>query len=140
MDRGATPFPIASDITDLALRYHPGSDISFLEPCVGTGIFFSAFLHDAADHAGQLRIQSAHGVEYDEQFAALAHDLWAPDALAVNNLNFLCLTAAHLPTATLVMFRSPTNRNHLLRSELDVQVANGTDAGSGMSPTGLSDL
>src|SRR5699024_11709401 len=81
MDRGVTPFPIASDITDLALRYHPGSDISFLEPCVGTGIFFSAFLHDAADHAGQLRIQSAHGVEYDEQFAALAHDLWAPAGL-----------------------------------------------------------
>src|SRR5699024_2097088 len=98
-DRGATPFPIASDITDLALRYHPGSDISFLEPCIGTGIFFSASLHDAADHAGQLRIQSAHGVEHDEQFAALAHDLWAPAGLAINNLDFLCLTEAHLPKA-----------------------------------------
>lgn len=140
MDRGATPFPIASDITDLALRYHPGSDISFLEPCVGTGIFFSAFLHDAADHAGQLRIQSAHGVEYDEQFAALAHDLWAPAGLAVNNLDFLCLTEAHLPKATLVMSRAPTTRHHLLTSEQKVQAANAAEAATGMRPTGLADL
>ena len=42
---GATPFPLASDLTGLALSYHPGSQIQFLEPCLGTGIFFSTLLH-----------------------------------------------------------------------------------------------
>src|SRR5690554_6867512 len=101
-EQGATPFPEASEITGLALRYHPGSNIEFLEPCVGTGIFFSALLHHVADRNGSLTIHSAHGVERDGQFATLAHDLWAPAGLDVHTLDFLKLTTDDLPRASMV--------------------------------------
>lgn len=137
--QGATPFDIASDIAGLALRYHPGREISFLDPCVGSGIFFSALLHDAPDHDGGLEIRAAHGAEPDEQFAALAHDLWAPAGLTVHDLNFLRLSAADLPKATLVLSRPPTTAHHRLTSDQKVLAADCAEEATGIRPTGLAD-
>ena len=136
---GATPFDIASDIAGLALRYHPGRDISFLEPCIGSGTFFSALLHGAPDHDGGLEIRAAHGVEADEQFAALAHDLWAPAGLAVHDLNFMRLSATDLPKATLVLSRPPTTAHHRMTSEQKVLAADRAEEATGIRPTGLAD-
>lgn len=137
--QGATPLEIASDIAGLALRYHPGRDISFLEPCIGSGIFFSALLHDAPDHDGGLEIRAAHGVEPDEQFAALAHDLWAPAGLTVHDLDFMNLSAADLPKATLVLSRPPTTPHHRLTSEQKIMAADSAEEATGIRPTGLAD-
>src|SRR5699024_1051884 len=138
--QGATPFELATDVAGLALRYHPGFEVNFLEPCIGTGIFFSALLHGATDHHGDLEIRAAHGVEPDEQFAALAHDLWAPAGLTVHDLNFMRLTEADLPKATLVLSRPPTTPHHYLTSDQKVLAANAAEDATGIRPTGLADL
>lgn len=137
--QSATPFEIACDIADLALRYHPGHDINFLEPYIGSGTFFSALLHDVADRNGSHEIQAAHGVESDPQFAALAHDLWAPAGLSVHDVDFMRLSAADLPEATLVMSRPPTTPHHQLTSEQKVQAADCAQEATGIRPTGLAD-
>ena len=139
-EQGATPFPAASDITGLALRYQPGPDISFLEPCAGTGIFFSALLHHVADHNGELTLRSAHAVERDQQFAALAHDLWAPAGLDVHSRDFLELTEADLPRATMVLSRPPATFHHQLSSNAKIRAANAAETSSGIRPTGVADL
>lgn len=138
--QGATPFQLASDIAGLALRYHPGRDVHFLEPCIGTGIFFSALLHDATGHDGTLNIRAAHGVEPDQQFAALAHDLWAPAGLTVHDIDFMRLSETDLPKATLVMSRPPATAHHHLTSEQKVLAADRAEEATGIRPTGLADL
>ncbi|HEY4557938.1 MAG TPA: hypothetical protein VIG82_07085 [Enteractinococcus sp.] len=138
--QSATPFSIASDITGLALRYHPGTQIRFLEPCLGTGIFFSAFLHEADNRSGQLQIRSAHGVEHEEQFAALAHDLWAPAGLTVHELDFMALSEADLPKATMVLSRPPATQHHRLSSDDKIRAADAAEAATQLRPTGLTDL
>lgn len=138
--QGATPFELATDIAGLALRYHPGCEVNFLEPCIGTGIFFSALLHGATDHHGDFEIRTAHGVEPDEQFATLAHDLWAPAGLTVHDFDFMRLTEADLPKATLVLSRPPTTPHHRLSSEQKVLAADAAEAATGIRPTGLADL
>ncbi|GAA4105518.1 hypothetical protein [Enteractinococcus coprophilus] len=139
-EQGATPFPEASDITGLALRYHPGSEIDFLEPCVGTGIFFSALLHHVADRHGTLNIHTAHGVERDDQFAALAHDLWAPAGLEVLLRDFLRLSSSDLPQASMVLSRPPATFHHRLSSDAKVRAADAAETSSGIRPTGMADL
>ncbi|HJF15854.1 MAG TPA: hypothetical protein K8V32_13875, partial [Enteractinococcus helveticum] len=139
-EQGATPFPEASEITGLALRYHPGPAINFLEPCVGTGIFFSALLHHVADGQGALNIHAAHGVERDDQFAALAHDLWKPAGLEVHLQDFLRLSAPELPQATMVLSRPPATFHHQLSSDAKVRAADAAEASSGIRPTGIADL
>lgn len=138
--QGATPFAIASDIAGLALRYHPGSEVRFLEPCIGSGIFFSALLHDADEQDGAIEIQQAHGVEDDKQFAALAHDLWAPAGLTVHDMDFMHLGPDDLPKASLVMSRPPATPHHHLTSDEKIASADAAEAATGIRPTGLADL
>ena len=137
---GATPFPIASDITGLALRHHPGSQVRFLEPCLGTGIFFSTLLHEADNRGDSLKIVAAHGVEREEQFAVLAHDLWAPAGLTVHELDFLTLGSADAPKATMVLSRPPVTQHHRLSSAVKIRAADAAEAATGIRPTGLTDL
>ena len=139
-EQGATPFPEASEITGLALRYHQGPGINFLEPCVGTGIFFSALLHHVADRQGALAIHTAHGVERDDQFAALAHDLWAPAGLEVHLRDFLGASKDDLPQASMVLSRPPATFHHRLSSDAKVRAADAAEASSGIRPTGIADL
>lgn len=137
---GATPFPLARDLTGLALSYHPGSQVQFLEPCLGTGIFFSTLLHEAEHRTGELKIQSAHGIEREDQFAALAHDLWAPAGLTVHQLDFMMLDESHLPKATMVVSRPPVTQHHRLSSASKIRAADAAEAATGIRPTGLTDL
>lgn len=139
-EHGATPFPEASDITGVALRYHAPATIDFFEPCVGTGIFYSSLLHHVADRAGALTIQSAHGVERDEQFAAMAQDLWAPAGLDVHTVDFMRLTTGALPKATMVLSRPPATQHHQLTSDAKIRCADAAERSSGIRPTGVADL
>lgn len=137
---GATPFDLASDLTGLALKYHPGSQIQFLEPCLGTGIFFSTLLHEAEQRVHDIIIQSAHGIEREAQFAALAHDLWAPAGLTVQHLDFMTLDQHHVPKATMVVSRPPVTQHHQLSSASKIRAADAAEAATGIRPTGLTDL
>lgn len=137
---GATPFALATEIVGLALQHHPGHQVRFLEPSIGTGIFFSALLHDVTDRDGGLEICEAHGVEPDTQFAALAHDLWAPAGLTVHDLDFMRLAQPDLPQATLVLSRPPDTAHHRMTSEQKVLAADRAEEATGIRPTGLADL
>jgi hypothetical protein len=69
----STPFPLAVEIIDLTRNHLTADTISFLEPAVGTGVFFSA-LKDSATHP----IETAVGVEIDAEYAKIARDMWQP--------------------------------------------------------------
>lgn len=69
----ATPFALARSIVGNAIAHLDSSDpIRFLEPSMGTGVFFSALSSVAEDSA----IDQCVGVEIDSEFAATSQSLW----------------------------------------------------------------
>lgn len=61
----STPFPVACQIVARALKaLPPESSIAFLEPALGTGVFFSALLRNTRP----ARISSATGCEIDPAY------------------------------------------------------------------------
>jgi predicted RNA methylase len=66
----ATPDPLAVEIVRLVLQLWPGGKaVEFLEPCVGTGSFFSAMKTVFS------KVSRAVGIEKDPEFAAVAKEL-----------------------------------------------------------------
>lgn len=72
----ATPFPLAEEIVKLVKQLWPeGRAIEFLEPCIGTGSFYSAM------RTVFPTISRAVGIEKDPAFAAAAQNSGATRAL-----------------------------------------------------------
>src|SRR5699024_3784341 len=127
-------------ITRLALQYHPDHAVDLLDPCIGTGHFFSALLQHIAADSNRYQLRSAHGGEHDERFATMAHDLWAPAGLHVHDANFMALTTQDLPQATLVLSHPLSTQHHELTSEQKIQAANTAEHSTGIRPTGVADF
>ena len=77
----ATPPALALDIARYAwnkVRHRKGG-FRFLDPAIGTGAFFGAFLQAFP----KARIEAATGIELDERFAETARAIWQPMGLRV---------------------------------------------------------
>lgn len=82
----ATPPILAEQLLEATKRYLPSTeDVSFLDPALGTGAFYSAAL--ASFGAGRLRC--ATGFEIDRSFHEAAVALWRCHGLEVRNEDFL---------------------------------------------------
>lgn len=69
----STPFTLAQEIITYSLNLLSENKISFLEPCIGSGAFYSALLSTInSDHC----IQTATGVEIDPTYYDCAVKLW----------------------------------------------------------------
>jgi predicted RNA methylase len=83
----ATPPSLALEIAEYARRLWQGSSekVRFLEPCVGTGAFYSALLQTfSAD-----QIACAAGYESDPGHATVARSLWRRAGLEIEQADFL---------------------------------------------------
>ena len=79
-----TPSDLASEITQYILSFlEDDSEISFLEPALGAGSFYSALLQSTNNH-----IKKAIGIEKDEELSKYASNLWKKDILKVINKDF----------------------------------------------------
>jgi adenine-specific DNA-methyltransferase len=112
----ATPPSLAGEILRLAAQYvTPGQLIRFLDPGVGTGVFFSALL----DTLGPKRVQEAVGFEVDERIAALSNELWGDFGLRVRCEDFTRATepATASEKFNLIVCNPPYVRHHHLDEE-----------------------
>lgn len=74
----STPPILAHDILRNALKIMPtGEKIRFLDPAIGTGVFFSALNHLSLPTC----IESATGYEIDEHYGKPAFDMWSDSIL-----------------------------------------------------------
>ena len=104
----ATPSGLADEIVKAVLSLFPeDKQLRFLEPSVGSGSFFSALMK----HRQNLPLASAVGIEIDERFASLAHDLWAEAGLEVLHEDFL-ETEPIAGKANLLIANPPYVRHH----------------------------
>ncbi|WP_089728836.1 Eco57I restriction-modification methylase domain-containing protein [Candidatus Thiosymbion oneisti] len=134
----STPFDLARDIVKHSLHFHGNRDICFLEPALGTGVFFGA-IEAGADKE---RIKQASGIELDAGYSSIASELWPDAPFRVINQNFLDFTK--LPenrgTFSLLCTDPPYVRHHHIPSAVKSVLQGRVRSELGLNPSGLSGL
>jgi hypothetical protein len=133
----ATPSVLASDIAQYALSLHDqDQDITFLEPSLGTGSFYSALRRNQAKN----HLSRAVGVENDPRFVAIARKLWTDSGLEVIQGDF---TADSMPAeyrATLLLANPPYVRHHHMDTGDKTRLGARVLKDLGLKASGLSGL
>jgi len=135
----STPFALAADIVKDAVRRHPEkTPLAFLEPAVGTGVFFSAL----SSTVPAKRIQQATGIEIDKDYADVATDLWPEPPFEVLLGDFIDHASAskHEAAFNLLCTNPPYVRHHHLDSTLKRSLKSSVEASLGINVSGLSGL
>ena len=135
----STPFPVACQIVARALKALPSdSSIVFLEPALGTGVFYSALLRNA----GQARISSAIGCEIDPAYGNTAKALWKSYGLNVLDCDFVKFASdpGNFGNFSLLCTNPPYVRHHHLPPEQKVLLQSLVMQRLGMQASGLSGL
>jgi predicted RNA methylase len=112
----ATPNDLAFDILQCTKRLvNFNGKIIFLDPALGSGSFFSAFLQAFENYT----IDRSYGIEIDEEFATIAESLWSSFGLNVINEDFTKFkNPESIKKANLLICNPPYVRHHHL-SETD---------------------
>ena len=80
----STPYPLAVDLMQYVYRLIGKDDVSFLEPAIGTGVFYSAFVD-----VFKGKTMRALGFEIDQHYFTPAKELWKDYPLEIRCNNFL---------------------------------------------------
>jgi hypothetical protein len=123
----ATPFKLAVDIIEATLKYSDIqiNEVRFLEPAVGLGAFFSAFLKVNKG----VKLGYALGIEKDRKIAHLSKQLWENQGIEIINQDF---TTCNPPIKekdkfnTLITNPPYVRHHHLLKEEKErlIQLVN----------------
>lgn len=135
----ATPHALAQDILGLARCYiTPDEPIYFLDPAVGTGVFFGALLETFNPE----RVCSATGFDVHKPTADIANELWGPFGLRVRWEDFTKAAEPErdLPRFNLVVCNPPYSRHHHLSSEIKNRLKRLVAQRVGLSVNGLAGL
>ena len=105
----STPFTLAQEIITYNLNLLSENKISFLEPCIGSGAFYSALLSTInSDHC----IQTATGVEIDPTYYDCAVKLWNDSGIELIKGDFTRI--APKQKYNLIIANPPYVRHHYL--------------------------
>lgn len=81
----STPFPLAYDILSFSKQYqNQENKIKFLDPALGTGVFYSALLETYPTN----QIQEAKGFEIDRYYGDPSSNLWKEEGLEYSISDF----------------------------------------------------
>lgn len=134
----STPFPLALSI----MKHSQGfvspklSQISFLDPAIGTGVFYSALLKTF----GSKRIATATGFEIDPFYGLPSKHLWEPEKLNYYVNDFTKQNVLHQKTLyDLIICNPPYVRHHHIK-EQKIRLKQSAKLASGMSLSGLAGL
>ncbi|HMD85364.1 MAG TPA: N-6 DNA methylase [Terriglobia bacterium] len=123
----ATPPDLARAMLCLAERYLPDRPIRFLDPALGTGVFYHALL----SIYGSERIASAAGFEVDGELAGITARFWGECGLKVEHADFTGAEPGEgLDRADLIVCNPPYVRHHHLQQESKMRLKRAaTDVG-----------
>lgn len=135
----STPFALACQIVASALRSLPNnSPITFLDPSVGTGVFFSALIRSSRRGA----ISSAVGCEIDAAYGDIASATWTSLGLQLLHCDFIDFAddPRNFGKFNLLCTNPPYVRHHHLRPDLKIRLQTLIAKRLGLQPSGLSGL
>ncbi len=86
----STPFALAGEIMSYGLELLNKNAVSFLEPSLGTGVFYSAFVQET--NFKDIAVERATGVELDPLYFNAAKSLWSDGCLKIYAADFTHLS------------------------------------------------
>ncbi len=132
----ATPFELAKEIVSYGLALLNDNEISFLEPALGTGSFYSALLSEITKFAKY--IKSAVGIELDDKYYSVAHELWGDSNINLVNTDFTA--AKSVGIANFLISNPPYVRHHYIGKEQKSRLAESIKNETSLSISGLAGL
>lgn len=135
----STPLPVACQIVARALKeIPPNSPITFLEPALGSGVFFSALLRNASTE----RISVATGCEIDPLYGDIARGIWESSGLKVLPCDFIKFASDpnNFGKFSLLCTNPPYVRHHHLQPDQKVALQSLVMQRLGLQASGLSGL
>lgn len=135
----STPYALARQMTAATLAHIPTSEhVRFLEPSVGSGVFFSALLAELGAHD----LSEAVGVEIDPAYFDVAESLWREHGLDVLNTDFLAyaLEPGNAGRFNLLCTNPPYVRHHHVDQQQKVALQRAVRARLGLQVSGLAGL
>lgn len=131
----STPYRLASEIMDYVKELVPNENISFLEPSIGTGVFYSAFL----SKFGQTNTR-ALGFEIDPHYCDPTRRLWSGFNLELKLADFLETDIGDVPPFDLIVTNPPYSRHHHIPCEKKKFLQNQVLKYTGVKISGLAGL
>lgn len=132
----ATPFDLAREIISYGLSLQNDNEISFLEPSLGTGSFYSALLSENSKFSKC--VKSAIGIELDADFYAAAHELWGDSNITLLHSDFTTTKCSE--TVNLLISNPPYVRHHYIGQDLKEELSASIKKETGLSISGLAGL
>lgn len=132
----ATPFELAKEIISYGLTLLNDNKISFLEPALGTGSFYSALLSEINKYPKY--IKSAVGIEVDDKYYSVAHELWEDSNINLVNTDFTA--AKGVGIANFLVSNPPYVRHHYIGKEQKSRLTELIKNETGLSISGLAGL
>ncbi len=135
----STPYALARQMTAATLTHlTTGEPLRFLEPSVGSGVFFSSLLAELGDHT----LSEAVGVEIDPAYFEVAQSLWRERRLEVLNTDFLAFAVepGNAGRFNLLCTNPPYVRHHHLDQVQKVTLQQIVRARLGLQVSGLAGL
>ena len=134
----STPFPLAIAMVRQSLAYlSANSPLCFLEPAVGSGVYFSA-LSELPGVAS--RLTTAIGVEIDSAYGAPARQFWATSPFAIRIEDFIEFSAQaeNRGRFNLLCTNPPYVRRHHLAAETKARAQGRVEQELGLRVSGLA--
>lgn len=131
----ATPGALADEILEYSIALLPTTeDLSFLDPAIGTGVFYSALRNSLPEN----RICDALGFEIDSHYNEPASQLWSNSGLSIIHGDFT--KQVPIPRFNLIVCNPPYVRHHHLENAEKERLHRITFQSSGMKLSGLAGL
>lgn len=127
----STPYHLACQICKYMKAYTGDRIESFLEPSIGTGVFYSA-LSEIAD------IRRAVGYEIDSYYFNPTEELWRDHKIKLINQDFLGTNP--IEKFSLIIANPPYSRHHYISTELKAKLSTKLKDLYGIKLSGLAGL
>lgn len=131
MGQFSTPYPLACQICEYMITLMGRSVDSFLEPSIGTGVFYSALSEKAELHRNI-------GFEIDEYYFRPSQNLWSGHNIDFINQDFLLSEPNE--RVSLIIANPPYSRHHHLPSEYKQQLSKKIEHNFDLKISGLAGL
>lgn len=134
MGQFATPYALAKDIAKVARTYFTSDDVSFLEPSMGIGAFYAAFIEAFGN-----KDQRAAGFEIDPHYALPAKELWTGKPIEITIGDFLS-QAAPEQKYDCILANPPYVRHHHIEQGRKAELQRQASEICGENVSGLTGL
>ncbi len=131
----STPYELAKEMVSFGLGLLDTDEVTFLEPCLGSGAFYSALLNVTDD---DYTVKFATGIEIDPVYYSCAKSLWSDTGINIINDNFAKVEPDR--KYNFVLTNPPYVRHHYISQDDKIHLAETEKMETEIALSGLAGL